>query len=197
MKILRGTWKGKQLSAKPNPKLRPTGNKLREAIFDILESRLIQDWANYRILDLFAGTGAFGLEALSRGAARADFVDIHLPSMKLLRQSVQNFEIGDRVDVYCKGALEAIPWLYRQNKRYELIFLDPPYRQDWVVATLNRLQEFPILSSKGIVVAEHDKKEGLSSVQGAWDLLESRRYGDSAISMFCTRGRSAFWAKKR
>lgn len=193
MKIIGGRWRGRQISRKLNPRLRPTSNKVREAIFDILGARLETDWSDLRVLDLFAGTGAFGFEALSRGAAFVSFVDNHLMTTKEIQKNIREFELLETSEVLCRGALEVIPWLHRQNRQFDVIFLDPPYRQDWVMATLNRLQEFSILSSKGLVIAEHDKRENLSALEGFWHPIDARRYGDTSISFFCPRKMKSYW----
>lgn len=193
MKIIGGQWRGRKIARKLNPRLRPTSNKVREAIFDILQARLETPIEELRVLDLFAGTGAFGLEALSRGAAFVSFVDNHLMTTKEIQKSIRDFQLQDSTELLCRGALEVIPWLHRQDRRFDVIFLDPPYRQDWVGATLNRLEEFPLLSTKGLVIAEHDKREGLSAVEGSWKLLDTRRYGDTQISFFCPPKMKSYW----
>lgn len=196
MTIIAGRWGGRTLPKKVNPKMRPTTGKVKEAIFDILESRVVDDWKDKRVLDLFSGSGAFGLEALSRGAPWASFVDSHLKATKVLQETLKDFEVQNETEVICKGTLDAITWLHRKGQSFDLIFLDPPYRQDWVVATLNRLHEAPILQSKGIVVAEHDKRESLSTIEGFWKVLDARRYGDTMISFLCPIKSKSYWENK-
>jgi len=196
MKIISGKWGGRNLPSQVNPKMRPTSNKVREAIFDILEARKTEAWENTRVLDLFAGTGAFGFEALSRGAKFVTFVDDHLRTTKAIEKSIQEFELQEQTEVICKGSLDAVSWLQKQGRQFQLIFLDPPYRQDWIVATLNRLHTHSVLAPKALVIAEHDKREPLSSLEGFWSLLDSRRYGDTAVSFFCTRRALSHWRDK-
>ncbi|PIR22841.1 MAG: 16S rRNA (guanine(966)-N(2))-methyltransferase RsmD [Deltaproteobacteria bacterium CG11_big_fil_rev_8_21_14_0_20_45_16] len=193
MKIIAGKWGGRELPRRVNPKMRPTSDKVREAIFGILEARKPAEWEKTRVLDLFSGTGALGFEALSRGAGFVSFVDNHLKTTKEIQKSLQEFEQSDNAEVICKGALDAITWLNKQGREFDLIILDPPYREDWVLATLNRLHTEPILASRGLVVAEHDKRESLSRVEGFWTLLNSRRYGDTCISFFCPKRSESFW----
>jgi len=193
MKIIAGKWGGRELARRVNPKMRPTSDKVREAIFGIVEARKPDEWEKTRVLDLFAGTGAMGFEALSRGAGFVSFVDNHLKTTKEIQKSLREFEQSENTEVICKGALDAIAWLNKQGREFDLIILDPPYREDWVLATLNRLHAEPILASRGLVVAEHDKRESLSRVEGFWTLLNSRRYGDTCISFFCTKKAETFW----
>jgi len=196
MKIIAGRWGGRKLRRKPNPKMRPTADKVKESVFSMIEARYVSSWDDVRVLDLFAGTGAYALEALSRGAKKAFFVDIHLKTTQEIRSTLREFEVEDAAEVLCRGALEAINLLNREGQVFDLIFLDPPYREDWVVATLNRLREKPIFHSKSIIIAEHDKREALSPIEGSWSILNSRRFGDSAISVICPKDAEAYWKKK-
>lgn len=196
MKIIAGRWGGRKLHRKPNPKMRPTADKVKEAIFSILEARYVSEWGDCRVLDLFAGTGAFALEALSRGAREAVFVDIHLKTTQEIKTTLKEFDVQDSTEVICKGALEAINFLNRGGKVFDLIFLDPPYREDWVVATLNRLREKSIFHSRSIIIAEHDKREALSPIEGSWSILNSRKFGDSMISMICPKDSESYWKKR-
>lgn len=195
MKILGGKWGGRQIPRKVNPKMRPTTDKVREAVFDILQARVVEDWAEIRVLDLFAGTGAFGFEALSRGARNLLLVDNHWQTARLLEKSIKDFEIQDSAAVICRGVLESISWIAKQGHEFDLIFMDPPYRESWVTPTLNKLKEFEVLAPKGLVIAEHDKRELLSPLEGDWCLLDARRYGDTVISFFCPKKMEGFWKK--
>jgi len=183
MKIISGIFGGQSIIAKPNPKMRPTSDKVKEAIFDQLESKWVTSWEDLRVLDLFAGSGGLGMECLSRGAKHVVYVDHHLATVKTLKKSIESFEVLDRSEILCKGALDAIRWLDQRGDRFDLIFLDPPYREDWVLASLSALQNHPLLSKKGLVVAEHDKRELISPSQAVWKLEGSRRYGDTQVTL--------------
>lgn len=185
MKVISGQWGGQAIPGKSTEKLRPTSDKLKESVFSILEAHWIEDWNEFRVLDLFAGLGSFGIESLSRGAKKATFIDSHLITTRRLQETLQTFGVpAERGEVICRGALDGISWLHQRGAKFDLIFMDPPYREDWVVAVLNRLKIKPILSPKGVVVAEHDKRESLSATEGFWKLEEARRFGDSAVTIF-------------
>jgi 16S rRNA G966 N2-methylase RsmD len=109
-------------------------------------------------------------------------VDHHLATVQQLEKSCAAFSAGNRSEILCKGALEALRWLYKKEQRFDLIFLDPPYREDWVVATLSSLQVYPLLKKKGLVIAEHDKRETITTVQAVWKIEDARRYGDTAVT---------------
>lgn len=196
MKIIAGKWRGRKLPRKVNPKMRPSSNKVREAIFGILESRAFESFENLRILELFAGTGAFGLEALSRGAEFVSFVDRHFSATRELKKILSDFEMQDFSEVECRGVLEAIGRLEKSGRRYPLVFMDPPYRQDWIIATCNRLQNSPILAPKALIVAEHEKNLSLRALEGHWQIVDARRYGDTAVSFLCSLKDRAYWLEK-
>lgn len=183
MRIIAGEWGGQPLPSKPSANLRPTSDKVREAIFSQLEAKHIRSWPETEVLDLFSGTGALAFEALSRGAHRAVLVDHHLSTVKMIESAAKTFETQNRIQVLCKGALEAIRWLHARGDTFDVIFLDPPYRQDWIVATLSALHNFPLLKKNGIVVAEHDKREVITSVEAIWKQEGARRYGDTAVTL--------------
>ena len=183
MRIIAGEWGGQSIAGRAHPKLRPTADKVKEAIFDILEARFLKGWADVKVLDLFAGFGGLGLEALSRGALSATFIDHHLLTCKQLESNLKEFNASERGEVHCRGALEAIRWLSARGDRFDLVFLDPPYREDWVTACLNTMIDHPLLTRRALLIAEHDKRESLTSLQGLWSVEDSRRYGDTAISI--------------
>ncbi len=183
MRIISGRLGGQPLPGKPNPKLRPTSDKVKEAIFDQLEARFVNDWSRVNVLDLFAGTGALAFEALSRGAQKAVMVDHHLQTVKALHKTAEHFGLTQNVEVLCKGAFEAIRWLAKRGDRFDLVFLDPPYREDWIVGTLNTLKECPLFNKNALVIAERDKREVITSVQALWTTESERRYGDTVITI--------------
>lgn len=183
MRIISGRLGGQPLPGKPNPKLRPTSDKVKEAIFDQLEARFVSDWSRLSVLDLFAGTGALGFEALSRGAQKAVFVDHHLQAVKAIQKTAEHFNLSGSVEALCKGAMEGIRWLHKRGDRFDIIFLDPPYREDWVMGTLNTLKEFEIFSRNSLVIIERDKREVITSVQANWKTESERRYGDTVVTI--------------
>ena len=184
MKIIAGALGGQHIPGKPNAKLRPTSDKVKEAIFDQLSARFVADWSKVKVLDLFAGTGALGFECLSRGASHVTFVDHHLQTVKAIQKAAEHFNLTAQTEVLCKGALEAIRWLSKRGDRFDLIFLDPPYREDWVIASLNALRDNPLLARQGYVITERDKREVITSVQALWKTESERRYGDTVTAIF-------------
>ncbi len=182
MKIISGKWGGQAIPGKSSEKLRPTSDKVKEAIFDQLQARFVDSWEAIRVLDLFAGTGAFGLEALSRGAKKVVFVDHHLQTVRNIEKTLAGFGATEQSEVLCKGALDAIRWLNRRKDEFDLIFIDPPYREDWVQAALVGLQDHSLLARKGLVICEYDKRESITQ-KVLWKEEGARRYGDTMVSI--------------
>ena len=134
-------------------------------------------------MDLFAGTGALGLEALSRGAARALFVDDNSEAVRLIQENIRLCGVEDRARVI-HGAVDRVLRRFVKENRggFTVVFLDPPYGQGYVEKTLKLL--FQITDLDTLVVAEHDTREDLPVKIGDWVLTQGRRYGDTTISFF-------------
>ena len=120
MRIIAGQWRGRTIEAPPGTATRPTGDRTREALFSMLASRL-GTFSDLRVADLFAGTGALGLEALSRGAAHCTFVENGRQAIEALRRNVAKLGAGDRADVRAQSALHGLPG------PFDLVLIDPPY----------------------------------------------------------------------
>jgi 16S rRNA (guanine966-N2)-methyltransferase len=168
MRIVAGTYGGRTLRVPNDPRVRPTADRVREAWMSILTPEL--DGA--RVLDLFAGSGALGLEALSRGARAATFVELNPPSLEALRANIDALGVADRVTVHRGDALRFAEGIAFGS--YEVAFADPPYTNDAadrIVALFRRRPFARILS------VEHPSAR---QVEGD----ETRRYGDTAVT-FC------------
>ncbi len=179
MRIIAGEFKGRVL-APVKGLTRPTSAKVREAIFNILGPAV----SGAKVLDLFAGTGALGIEALSRGAAAAVFVEDHPGAVKGLRQNLEALGLSDRVEVLPMQVSAALKKLAAPNRRFELIFLDPPYVGGLVLATLEALATTELLLTGGLVVAEHSRRESLPEMIGKLEQQTLRRYGDTQVAIY-------------
>ena len=182
MRIIAGKHKGRKIEVgkDPNREIRPTSEFAREAIFNILmHSKHItpeQSFIGKPVLDVFCGTGAFGLEALSRGAAQVTFVDQSREAMAAARYNAERMGELDHVDFYLTDASK----LGRAKKRYGLVFLDPPYFEKLVEPTLKALQTGGWLEEGALVIVEHDAKENIT-LPAPFTLLDERRYGRALI----------------
>lgn len=188
MRIISGFARGRRLVAPPGrtQDIRPTSDRAREALFSILGSRV----TGSRVLDLYAGTGALGLEALSRGADEVILVDFHRQALELIHRNVILCQAGNehgnvvviRFDLR-KGLPPQVTGRSDLN-RFDLIFLDPPYSQGLSLKTLEYLANGQLLADDGIIVAEERSSETLPECCGVLTLTDQRIYGDTGFWLY-------------
>ena len=174
MRIIGGTVGGRTLKARKGRATRPTADRVREAIFNILAAR---GPTPERVLDLYAGTGAMGLEALSRGAAQAVFVESDGAACALIRENARELGFAGASAVVCSPVLK-----WRPEGRFGWIFLDPPYALTELDRALDLVSGF--VDDDGVVVAEHDWRRAPGETHGGLALSEVRRYGQTGVSLF-------------
>ena len=179
MRVISGTLKGKKLFSVRGQSVRPTSDRVKEAIFDILQDR----FRGQKVLDLFAGTGALGIEALSRGATAGVFVEESPRSLVALRRNIESCRLQDRTEVLVKEVRAGLRVLEEKGERFGLILLDPPYGKGLAGSTLEALSRRSILDIEGLVVAEHSVSEALPSLPSL-ERVDERRYGDTQVSFF-------------
>jgi len=177
-RVTGGSAKGARLFSVPGLDVRPATSRMRISLFEILRSRLV----DARVADLFAGTGCLGLEALSRGAARALFFDVDPRSLDAVRRNIEKLRFGERAEVRRGDAFAEGPRL----EPVDVVFIDPPYRffveraeelRALLAACLGRL------APEGVAVVEHRPKEGLGEVAGG-RVLDERRYGGTDVTLY-------------
>lgn len=174
--------RGKKLVEFTGARVRPTSDRIREALFNILTSRL-GTLNGCKVLDLFSGTGALALEALSRGAQSARLIDSHSESIKIIKKNIDACRMNDCTTVQ-QGELPAVLAKIESCGTYDLIFLDPPYDQDLAPVLLSRIDALGLLSSKGIIVVETEKGCNLAERIGSLAQTNQRCYGISTITLF-------------
>ena len=173
--ITGGTFKGRRLKTPRGGRTRPTSSFVREALFSMLSPWLY----GARVLDLFAGTGALGLEALSRGAEYAVFVDAF--SCKILKANVSMMAVGDATEVFCMDALKAVRTLEDRHERFDMVLLDPPYDDIRMqLDVLGALHDCGIVSSDGLVVLERRKGREVPSTYFG-EPFRQRNWGDTEV----------------
>jgi len=180
MRVIGGTAKGRRLATLRTIALRPTPDRVREALFNILGRRMI----DARVLDLYAGSGAIGLEALSRGAQGVVFVEAHEPACRLIEKNLDLCRLRERAMVWRGDVLKALTALQAEGQRFDLIFLDPPYRTPLAEDSLGRLGDSLLLAPDGLVVAEHFFKRSLQDQYGQLTRVRVARSGDVALSFY-------------
>jgi 16S rRNA (guanine(966)-N(2))-methyltransferase RsmD len=150
---------------------------VRAALFSILDDAI----TGARFLDLFAGTGSIGLEALSRGARSCVFVDISEETCRIIQRNIENLELVQQASVYQIDALQAIEMFHRQGQQFDLVFIGPPYGKELAHKTLVHLSAHPIVSPGALVVTEIFKKEKVQTEYGFLKSLEERTHGDNRL----------------
>ena len=182
LRITGGEYRGRRLRVPKSPGLRPTSDRVRGAIFSILGSIMGPDaLEGGRVLDLFAGTGALGIEALSRGADWVDFVEANGRRAQQLRDNLQALGLSDRAKVHT-GKVEVV--VDRLGGAYKLVLADPPYAVDDLPELLELLNKKGTLVDESVVVIEHRHDTELAEVHKRLELLTRRRYGDTSVSIY-------------
>jgi 16S rRNA (guanine966-N2)-methyltransferase len=179
MRIISGEARGRHLRAPRGAATRPTADRVREALFNILG-----DATGLAVLDLFAGTGALGLEALSRGAARAVLVDDADGAVRVIQANVATLGYGDRARVLRFDVRRALRLLEKQGARFDLVFVDPPYQGTAAAATLAALGGGSLLAPGALVVVEHDTRNQPAEQHGPLRLTGRRKYGQTEVSFY-------------
>jgi 16S rRNA (guanine(966)-N(2))-methyltransferase RsmD len=182
MRIVAGTAKGRALAGpKPTSKhIRPTADRVRETLFNVLGQFL----DGQAVLDLYAGTGALGLEALSRGAGRAVLVDQDREALGLCRQNTDFLGFGTQVEILSQPVDRALTALGRRGERFELVFADPPYAARVVETVLEGVTGAGLLTPGAMVVVEHDKREPAPEAHAGLTREDQRRFGDTLVSFY-------------
>ncbi|MEE9911191.1 MAG: 16S rRNA (guanine(966)-N(2))-methyltransferase RsmD [Deltaproteobacteria bacterium] len=177
MRISGGAAKGRTIKFPSQSIQRPTTDFLREALFNLLEA---PEGQNY--LDLFAGSGSVGLEALSREAKTATFVEKSKVLIEVIRENANLCGYSERCLLIHADVHSAVRDLCRKKNRYHVIFADPPYNQGLIGETLNVLKEYPVLQESGIMVLQHSIREPLTKLADDWSVVDQRKYGDNLLS---------------
>ena len=182
MRIIAGTYRSRILKSLKGQALRPTSDYLRETLFNVLGPGI----SGSRFLDLYAGTGAVGIEALSRGAVEAVFVENHSPAAKLIRENLASLKIVSGVQVIAADVAPALAKLaMRPRAPFDCVFLDPPYAAEREYeATLNILGTSALVSPSSIVVAEHRKSFELPEIFSGLERYRVLKQGDAVLSFF-------------
>lgn len=181
MRVYGGDFKGRKLSFRPKKGLRPTTSKVKGAIFNILARQIPQS----SFLDLFAGTGSVGIEALSRGAKLCVFVEKSHKNARIIRENLERTGLSGLVLI--QDVRSAITRLKNQGYAFDIVFLDPPYEKGLVTETLKELAGGECLVKDAIILAEHSMRENVSLIE-AFELIKKYQYGDTILSLFRWKG---------
>jgi 16S rRNA (guanine966-N2)-methyltransferase len=180
LRIIGGEKKGKKLLSVKGMKTRPTTDRMREALFNILSARI----ADSNVLDLFAGTGALGIEALSRGASSAIFVDKDGDALSVIEKNIQSCGFEDRSKIFRCNILVNLKCLRTVARPFDIVFMDPPYEKDCVCKSLVNLKKSSALQKGSIIIVEHSLKEPVPEDLFGFEIFDQRRYGRTLFSFF-------------
>lgn len=178
MRIIRGTLKGRRLATPKGSQTRPTSDRIKESIFDILGSEI----EGKSVLDLYAGTGNLGIEALSRGAKKIVFVEKGRQALQLITKNLARCGMTVWAEILPKDALRAIGILNQRGERFDLIFIDPPYERGLIQKTLMKLKSQMVYHEDSILILQHNRREPLPEGLNEFHLIHQRKIGDTLIS---------------
>ena len=189
MKITSGKYKYRNIEV---PKgIRPTTEKVREAVF----SMIMQWLPDAEVLDLFAGSGAMGLEALSRGAARCTFAETNRNNQRVLLSNIANCGAGDEAVVMGRDFEAALTEISRKKDKpvFDIVIMDPPYEKtDYYVTAMMKLQEFDLIDEGSVVVCEHLYDNKLLDTYGSLVKIREKKYGSIGVDLFCVDNATSF-----
>lgn len=178
MRIISGASRGRKLVQIQGKDIRPTSDRAKEALFNILGP----DIQNKRVLDMFAGTGALGLEALSRGAQSAVFVDAARSSCNIIKQNIQLCRIADQAQILCHDLVNAPLPVF--NHTFDLIFMDPPYHKGYPEQVLGKQGFLELLAPGAIIIVEQSDKETLNNPVNSLDKYQEKKYSRTTLTFW-------------
>lgn len=193
MRVISGSARGRPLKAVPGMGTRPTTDKVKEAMFSMIGPY----FAGGRALDLFAGTGGLGIEALSRGIESAVFVDADKKSVEVVRANLQAARLEQQAQVYCNEAVRALKALGKREARFELVFLDPPYKMTAIPELIELMLELGLLAEAATIVVEHDAVHSFGERIGDAVCVRHAEYGETAVSIYRRTAQSTDQEMKR
>lgn len=162
---------------------RPTADKVKESLFNILMGEINEAY----VLDLFAGTGSLGIEALSRGARHAVFIDNNIKAVSIIKENLIHTKLSEKGTVIKGDAFAELYKLSQKGEKFDIIFIDPPYNKGLAIEALKAIDELNVLSDEGIISVEVNSKENLPDGLGTLALTSKRKYGDTTLAFYRKR----------
>ncbi|EUJ29280.1 Ribosomal RNA small subunit methyltransferase D [Listeria grayi] len=187
MRVIAGDRKGHALKAVPGNDTRPTTDKIKESLFSIIGPYFDGE----KVLDLFAGSGGLGIEALSRGAGEAVFIDQAIGAVKTIQTNLKSVRLDKQASVYRNDWQRALRLLHQSEKQFDLVFLDPPYKLHALEKIIRTLEEQALLADGAVIVAEHEKAEMLPDQIASCGLIREVAYGITILSIYSYKEETA------
>ncbi len=183
MRVIAGKYKGRRLTSPKVTVVRPTSDRVKESVFSIVQDRVVDSF----FLDLCAGTGNIGIEALSRGAKQVTFLDKNLNCLRQIEHNIRQIGLDinqPEVQLIRADVIQGINQLDKQSKTYEIIYLDPPYDSDLYIQCLAYISDTSILDTSGILLVEHRQFMKLPAIAGRLRCYRSKQYGNTCLSFY-------------
>ncbi len=184
MRVIGGTARGHRLKAPRGMRTRPMADKIREALFSMLETLGVRP---QRVLDLYAGSGAIGIEALSRGAQWADFVERSPAACAVIRENLEHTGFRDRAAVHCTTVASFLAHRAQAELPYDFIIMDPPYADPHIVDTMVAIARWPAAADGAVLVVGHSPRVSLPEALDGLEQLRDRCHGDSCVAIYRLR----------
>lgn len=179
MRVISGTAKGFKLKAPAGLETRPTTDRIKESLFNIIASEIYE----INFLDLFSGSGSIGIEALSRGAEKAVFVDNSNESINIIKHNLEFTKLNNKSIIIKSDVYSAINRLNRDNIKFDIIFMDPPYKEKLIYNTLKTIYENNILKNEGFIIAEQSSKDEIPCID-YFDVFKVKEYKTTKMLFF-------------
>jgi len=177
LRIISGEHKGRILSSVKKATIRPSSDKVKGSIFNVLKDEVL----GKKVLDLFAGSGNLGIEALSRGAEFVTFVDSSPQSIKIIKKNLESLNLNQKAETIGRDWSKVLPKL---GKKFGIVFADPPYLRGFAQKVIDSVVKYDLLESDGILVLEHHKKETFTYPEEKLFYVKAKRFGDTMVSFF-------------
>ena len=181
MRIIAGKFKGKKLIEPSDKKTRPLKDLVKESLFNVIKhsNKFSIDLKNSSVLDLFAGVGSFGLEALSRGAKNVIFVDNYSNVLNILEKNITNLNLKKKSNILKEDLLNDFSFK-NLNQKFDIIYLDPPFKENNIIPLISEIKDSKILKSNGVVILHRHKDEN-DNFSDVFKIIEEKKYGISKI----------------
>lgn len=180
MRIIAGESKGKRIKSRKGMDTRPTLDSVKESLFSIIAPYV----PDARFLDLFSGTGNIALEALSRGAKRAVMIEKEPEALKVIIENINSLGYENRCRAYKNDVIRATDILGRKGEKFDIIFMDPPYKEELCVKVMEGIQKNNLLAEGGLIICEHHIFEDLADTIGEFKKADERKYGKKCMTFY-------------
>ncbi|MGL4868537.1 MAG: 16S rRNA (guanine(966)-N(2))-methyltransferase RsmD [Cetobacterium sp.] len=180
MRIIAGEAKGKRIECRKGADTRPTQDSIKESLFSIIAP----DVVDCRFLDLFSGTGNIALEALSRGARRAIMIEKDQEALKFIIKNINNLGYDTKSRAYKNETLRAVEILGRKGEKFDIIFMDPPYKDEVCERVMRSISKANLLAENGLIICEHHMFEDMADEVGEFRKTDERKYGKKVLTFY-------------